>query len=224
MRIDPAGHDGFGGGYGIPADNPFARSKDPAVHREIWAYGFRNAHRFTWDVRRSGRTMIAVDIGESNVEEINLIEPGHQYGWGARHLEGDQYIDPLIDPKVVRPATDEELAGIHLPFAAYDHEDGPAITGGYVYHGPLESLRNKYIFTDIVNGRLFYLDLANGFTDPTIYEIKIARDGVPTTIRDLARTARAHVRIGYDERHGDLYITTKDDGMVRRVTKAYRRP
>lgn len=223
LRIDPAGTNGIGGGYGIPPDNPFATSEDPALHREIWAYGFRNPHRFSWHVAGGRRTMIAIDIGESNIEEVNLIEPGHAYGWGARGIEGTFFIDPKVDAKIVRPATSAELADIHLPFAAYDHADGPAITGGYVYRGPLAALRDKYIFGDIVNGRLFYLDVSNGFTNSTIYELNVARDGAATSLKELAHAARAHLRLGYDDRTGDLYVTTKDDGMIRRIAAAYVR-
>jgi mono/diheme cytochrome c family protein len=241
LRIDPAGRDGANGQYGIPRDNPFALSADPAVRKEIWAYGFRNAHRLSWDdgagvpsprakrdegvppPSKIARRMIAVDIGESNFEEVNLIERGGAYGWGRGHLEGIARIDAKIDPKVVTPATAEELAPYVAPLAQYDHHDGASITGGYVYHGPLAALRGKYVFGDMVNGRLFYLDLAAGLTDRTIYELNIERDGAPTSVKALAKADRAHLRIGYDERTGDLFVLTKDDGMIRRVVKAWER-
>jgi len=220
LRIDPAGHDGASGQYGIPPDNPFATSTDPGVHREIWAYGFRNPHRLTWDSAH-GRQLIAVDIGESNLEEVNLVRRGGAYGWGVGHLEGIAHIDATVDPKVVHPATAEQLAPYIAPFALYEHDDGTAVTGGYVYHGPLEALRDKYVFGDIVNGRVFYLDVHAGFTDHTVYEISVARGGEPTTVKQLGHLDRAHLRLGYDERTGDLFLLTKGDGMIRRVVKAY---
>jgi mono/diheme cytochrome c family protein len=222
LRIDPADTNGANGQYGIPADNPFAASTDPAIRQEIWAYGFRNAHRFSWDFTH-GKRMIAVDIGESNLEEVNLIQRGGAYGWGAGHLEGIAHIDAKIDPKVVQPATAGELANTVAPLALYDHRDGASITGGYVYHGPLEALRGKYIFGDMVNGRVFFLKLDEGLTDRTVHELTIVRDGAPTTVKALAKADRAHLRIGYDERTGDLFILTKGDGMIRRVTAAYQR-
>ena len=223
LRIDPLGTNGPNGQYGIPADNPFAASADAAVRREIWAHGFRNAHRFTWDDGAGVRRMIAVDIGESNLEEVNLIEPGGAYGWGAGHLEGTARIDARVDPKVVHPATAEELAPYVAPLAQYDHHDGSSITGGYVYRGPLEALRGKYVFGDMVNGRLFFLNVDAGLTDRTIHELGVARDGGPTSVKALAQADRAHLRLGYDERSGDLFVLTKGDGMIRRVVKAYRR-
>jgi mono/diheme cytochrome c family protein len=222
LRIDPTGRDGANGQYGIPPDNPFAQSGDPTVRREIWAYGFRNPHRMSWDLVRGSKRMIAVDIGEANIEEINLIEPGGAYGWGVAAIEGSAHIDVLTDAKVVRPATATELTGVRLPVAAYDHADGAAITGGFVYRGPLEALREKYVFGDIVNGRLFFIHLDAASDDATIRELAIVRDGAPTSIKHLAGADRAHLRLGYDERSGDMFVLTKDDGMIRRISAAYQ--
>lgn len=222
IRIDPAGHNGVNGLYGIPPDNPFAGSPDPKVHREIWAYGFRNPHRMSWDLTY-GKRMIAVDIGESNAEEVNLIERGGSYGWGVGLLEGTLHIDAKTDAKSVRAATAAELAPYHLPFGEYDHSDGAAITGGYVYHGPLAVLRDKYVFGDIVTGQLFFMNMGASLTDHTIYKLTIMRDGVITGVKALGHLDRAHLRIGYDDRTGDLFLMTKGDGMVRRISAAYRR-
>ena len=222
VRIDPAGKNGVNGLYGIPADNPFAQSGDPTIRKEIWAYGFRNPHRMSWDLMHGPR-MIAVDIGESNVEEVNVIEKGGGYGWGLGSIEGTTRINAKGDAKVVYAATPAELAPYHLPFGEYDHSDGAAVTGGYVYHGPLAELRDKYVFGDIVNGRLFFMNWGAELTDHTIYELNVVRDGVVTGIKTLARADRAHLRLGYDDRTGDLFVLTKEDGMIRRITAAYRR-
>ncbi|MEO6005701.1 MAG: PQQ-dependent sugar dehydrogenase [Opitutus sp.] len=222
LRIDPAGRNGRTSSYGIPADNPFAETADPAIHREIWAFGFRNPHRISWD-RKHPRQMIAIDIGESNVEEVNLIEKGGAYGWGAAGVEGHTRVDATVDAKIVRAATAAELADIHLPWGEYDHVDGSAITGGYVYHGSLESLQDKYIFADIVSGRVLWMNMAEGSRDQRIYELNVVRAGGTTSLKALAHAERAHVRVGYDERTGDLYFLTKDDGMIRRVTAADQR-
>ena len=222
IRIDPAGLNGVTNTYGIPSDNPFAQSKDAGIHREIWAYGFRNPHRLSWDFRY-GKRMIAVDIGESNVEEVNLIEKGGAYGWGAAGIEGHTRVDVKVDAKIVRAASAMELQGIHLPLGEYDHVDGSAITGGYVYDGPLAELRGKYIFGDIVRGRLLFMKMDAKVNDPAIYELNLARDGAATSLKALAHADRAHLRIGYDDRTGDLYFLTKDDGMIRRITAAYSR-
>ncbi len=220
LRIDPAGHNGASGQYGIPADNPFASSGDPAIRKEIFAYGFRNPHRFSWDLAH-GKRMIAVDIGESNVEEVNLIEQGGAYGYGVGALEGIAHLDAKGDAKVVRAATADELAPYHPPFGQYDHLDGASITGGYVYRGPLAGLQGKYVFGDMVNGRLFFMNLDAQPADHTIYELNLVRDGAATGLKLLSKVDRAHLRLGYDDRTGDLFVTTKEDGMVRKVSAAY---
>jgi hypothetical protein len=115
------------------------------------------------------------------------------------------------------------LAPYHLPFGEYDHSDGAAITGGYVYHGPLAVLRDKYVFGDIVTGQLFFMNMGASLTDHTIYKLTIMRDGVITGVKALGHLDRAHLRIGYDDRTGDLFLMTKGDGMVRRISAAYRR-
>lgn len=219
MRIDPAGTNGASGQYGIPVDNPFANSKDPLVHKEIWAYGFRNPHRFSWDLTH-GKRMIAIDIGEANIEEVNLIVPGGSYGWGAAGLEGTMLIDSVKDPKVVTPASAEKLAPHVSPHGLYDHNDGQAITGGFVYHGPLKALQNKYIFGDIVSGRLFFMHMGKSLKDKTIYEILVQDKGVLTTVKAMSKVDRAHLRLSYDARSGELFILTKDDGRIRRVSNA----
>jgi hypothetical protein len=176
----------------------------------------------SWDLTY-GKRMIAVDIGESNAEEVNLIERGGSYGWGVGLLEGTLHIDAKTDAKSVRAATPSELAPYHLPFGEYDHNDGAAITGGYVYHGPLAVLRDKYVFGDIVTGQLFFMNMGASLTDHTIYKLTIVRDGVITGVKALGHLDRAHLRIGYDDRTGDLFLMTKGDGMVRRISAAYRR-
>ena len=70
------------GDYTIPAINKYAADGDPKTFGEIYAYGFRNTHRFSWDL--SDKTLYASDIGMSNVEEINIVREGANYGWMRR--------------------------------------------------------------------------------------------------------------------------------------------
>src|SRR4029079_4118917 len=84
LRIDPRRPSASGGtkgigDYTIPAVNKCAADGDPRTLGEIYAYGFRNAHRFTWDL--TDGTMYASDIGMSNIEEINIVHEGQNYGW-----------------------------------------------------------------------------------------------------------------------------------------------
>lgn len=215
MRIDPAGNNSKNGKYGIPANNPFVKESDPATVREIFAFGFRNPHRLAWDPAHGNR-MIATDIGEANIEEINLIEKGGDYGWPNR--EGVYGITTTRDLKTVYPLAQSDQNLYQLPFAQYDHETGNAISGGYVYEGELAALKDKYIFGDIVNGRLFYVNVDPMMSDSSSYELGIVQDGKETTLRELSQAKRMHLRIGYDRFARQLYLITKVDGRIWRVS------
>ncbi|WP_247233926.1 PQQ-dependent sugar dehydrogenase [Telluribacter sp. SYSU D00476] len=217
IRIDPLGRNSRNGRYGIPSDNPFVKETDPEVWKEIWAYGFRNPHRFAWATDH-GHKMIATEVGEGNVEEVNIIEKGADYGWNVR--EGNFRIS-ASDLKNVYEVSEAEAGPYRAPFAQYSHADGSAISGGYVYKGDLKVLNDKFLFGDIYNGRLFYLHFDRKLSDPTIYEMEIVENGSKTDLRKLTNTQRVDMRIEYDYFTRQLYIMTKNDGMMRRVTKAY---
>ena len=95
---------------------------------------------------------------------------------------------------------------------------GYAISGGYVYEGDIQSLRNKYIFGDIVNGKLFYVNWDPRLADSTIYELTIDKNGTSTDLREMTGIKRLHLRIGYDRFSGKLFVMTKADGKIYRVT------
>ena len=84
------GRNSANGQYGIPQNNPFAQNQNTKALGEIYAYGFRNPHRITWT--KSGE-MLACNIGHGNIESVNLIMPGHDYGWPIR--EGTFLFRPI---------------------------------------------------------------------------------------------------------------------------------
>lgn len=219
LRIDPKGSNSRNGQYGIPEDNPFAGHEDPRVLREIWAYGFRNPHRMAWDPVNNYRMMVT-DIGEANLEEINIVEKGGDYGWPNR--EGIYGISTRNDLKTVfrLPKSDRSL--YKNPYVQYDHTEGFAISGGHVYHGNIQELKNKYIFGDIVNGRLFYVNIDKPLADSIIYEFTVMENGKATSLSELSQTSRVHLRIGYDQCNHELYIITKSDGRIRRIARAWQ--
>lgn len=81
LRIEPDGS--------IPADNPFEGSA-------VWSYGHRNVQGLTWDDQ--GRLWTS-EFGEHQWDEINLVEPGNNYGWPA--AEGVAQLDGMVDPRAV---------------------------------------------------------------------------------------------------------------------------
>lgn len=215
IRIDPAGRNSKNGKYGIPKSNPFVNSKDPATVKEIYAYGFRNPHRISW---ATSEQILASNIGHHNIEGLNIILPGHYYGWPER--EGTFVINP---PKrmshIYALPADDSIKQITYPVAQYDHDEGNAISGGFEYTGKaIPELKGKYLFGDIVRGRLFYVevdDLKIG-SQAQIMEWQVSLKGMKKTLVELSGADKVDMRFGKDH-DGEMYILTKPDGMVYRL-------
>ena len=166
------------GQYRIPTTNPFQGAGQVP---EIYAYGLRNPYRFAFD-RVSG-DLIHADVGQNNIEEIDRIILGGNYGWPIK--EGDFLFNRTNGPAGaagtigVPPGNHSPgiPAGLIDPITGtmgtleYDHNDGISITGGFVYRGTaIPELYGKYVFGDLAlqastvraNGRLFYADLVTG--------------------------------------------------------------
>ncbi len=129
--------------YAIPHDNPFASG---GGRREIYALGLRNPWRFSFD-RQSGR-LLAGDVGQNRIEEIDEVRAGGNYGW--RVLEGTLCYQP-------RPGCDR--TGFEPPLTQYRHIRGRcSVTGGYVYRGQaIPALSGTYLFGDYCSGEIFGL-------------------------------------------------------------------
>ena len=161
LRIAPLGSDSSNGQYGIPADNPFTAG---GGLNEIYAYGLRNPYRASIDL--STGSILVADVGQNAVEEINQLFSGGNYGWshkeGTFFFNGNGVLDGTVsdvDPGVP--------AGLIDPIAQYDHDEGIAVVGGYVYRGSeVNLLAGRYVFGDYGSfsadaGRIFYLDTGN---------------------------------------------------------------
>ncbi len=219
LRIDPAGNNSANGQYGIPKDNPFAN--DPDAQGEVWAYGFRNPHRISWDQTGSGKMFIS-NIGQHSVEEVNLGVPGANYGWPER--EGIFLFDVYANTEVVYPLPEKDSIPYTYPVAQYDHDDGNAISGGFVYAGDkIPLLKGKYIFGDIPRGKLFYSEadkMELGQQAP-VFGLNVEAEGQQTDLETLTQNRRVDLRLGQDSQ-GELYIFTKADGVLWKVVDAKR--
>ncbi|HEX8038103.1 MAG TPA: PQQ-dependent sugar dehydrogenase [Chryseosolibacter sp.] len=215
FRIDPRGNDSANNHYGIPPANPFVNDPNKEALGEIYAYGFRNPHRITWT--KAGQ-MISSHIGQAKVEELNLILPGHHYGWPMR--EGTFVIHPTGDINKVYPLpSDDTKTDFTYPVAQYDHDDGAAVSGGFEYTGTAcPELKGKYLFADMNNGRLYYLDLSEVKSGnlAAIKEWKVLFNGKATTTAELCGSKRVDLRFGKDQ-NGEVYIFSKQDGKVYRL-------
>lgn len=173
--------------YGIPSNNPF-KGNSSGFREEIYAYGFRNVFRFSFDFPSS--RLFAGDVGQSSREEIDLVEAGENYGWNT--MEGSQCFPP---------GTSCSSSGLTLPIHEYDHSVGKTVIGGYVYHGKaIPSLQGYYVFGDFVAGSVFALRY----------------DGIEAVRRKLASTGSLISSFGVDER-GELYVLSYGDGHILKI-------
>ena len=218
IRIDSSGKNSKNGKYGIPRHNPFYKTQNEKNTPEIYAWGFRNPHRLNWS--KSGQLM-AVNIGEHNIEALNIIKAGHFYGWPIR--EGTFVERFFYNVGKIYPLPDNDsVYHVTYPVAQFDHDEGVAISGGFEYRGTtIPQLAGKYIFGDIASGKLFYVnmkDLRLG-KQAAIKKWKISFNGVTTTLAQLCGNSRVEMRFGKDSK-GELYILTKADGKVYKLVRA----
>ena len=161
--------------YTIPPTNPFAGSTDPGVLKEIFASGLRNSHTFSFNRDDQNNIIIlAGDIGRNNIEEVNLIVPGGNYGWPEREGTFVHLQLPDSDPNegyitgVAPLPNNEATLGYIFPRAQYDHnagyseiDTGNAIASGFVIRNSSDpNLRNQFIFNEFANqdGSVYHAD------------------------------------------------------------------
>ena len=158
LRIDVNGTTGAVP-YRIPAGNPYAGNAPCNSGTgtqncpEIFAYGFRNPWRWSFD-RNTGDLWVG-DVGQSTIEEIDRVIAGGNYGW--RCFEGTLAYNSNCGPNA---------ASSLPPIAEYGRTAGQSVTGGYVYRGTaIPELVGRYVFGDFVTGRLWHIP---GDTRPTL--------------------------------------------------------
>ena len=168
--------------YTIPADNPFGN--------EIWAYGFRNPWRISFD-KASGNLYIG-DVGQGEWEEIDFAPTGMPGGlnFGWKYFEGTHAYN----------GTPPQGAQFELPIAEYDHGQGCSVTGGYVYRGAMPEWNGIYLYGDYCSGTVWGL----------------MRSGQGWQEQVLFGAVGSITSFGQDQ-SGEVYIAT-DSGQILRLT------
>jgi hypothetical protein len=153
LRLDVNVDDRHSTGYVVPADNPFAADPSQGL-AEIWATGLRNPWRYSFDDLGAGATngLFIADVGQHAREEINFapaLAGGRNYGWRVR--EG-RIPTPMIAESAPTSTPTE-------PVLDYDHTQGNAIIGGFVYRGTAlpAKYHGRYFFADYSTGRIWSL-------------------------------------------------------------------
>lgn len=186
--------------YCVPEDNPFTDTPD--ARPEIWAYGLRNAWRFSFDPA-DGSLWIG-DVGQGRWEEINHVarseQAGANFGWSCREglqvfdeaqcAAGAEYTDPV--------------------FTYSPHTGGCAVMGGRVYHGEqyADLLGGTYIGTDYCSSAIWALreDGEGGYRQAEIGQF-------PTQVTDVGETV-----------DGEFYVVNDLPGGLHKVAFERQQP
>jgi len=172
--------------YAIPADNPFRGRAD--ARPEIWALGFREPWRFTFD-SLTGDCWVG-DVGQDRVEEVAIVRRGENHGWNV--YEG---FEPFSN------GYRQEGANYVAPVFAYRRKYGNSITGGYVYRGDKRSpFYGVYICGDYTSKRIWGLTHENQ---------------VLKTVRQIATSPQFIASFGTDEQ-GNIYVVGYE-GMIYKM-------
>jgi uncharacterized repeat protein (TIGR03806 family) len=170
--------------YAIPPSNPYAANPRCNVNGtsttncpEIYAYGFRNPWRWSFD-RGSGQLWVN-DVGQSTLEEVDLVTLGGNYGW--RCFEGTNSFNSTCGPN---------SATAIAPVAQYGRSQGVSTTGGFVYRGSaIPALNGRYVFGDFGGGLW-----------------SIARDTTPTMTMGAGLSTGLQISSFGQDANGELYI------------------
>jgi glucose/arabinose dehydrogenase len=184
--------------YAIPVTNPFATNTNCVDGTgsmpcpEIYAWGFRNPWRFSFD-RQTGDLWLG-DVGQGAWEEIDRVDAGMNYGWDER--EGAHCYEPASGCSLnnVDPITEYANAG-----------DNIAVTGGYVYRGvTVTDLQGYYVFGDYGSGRIWGVpaDSAQGVTPEEFID-------TPLSISSFA-----------EDVDGELYALNYSGGGIWKIVAA----
>ena len=232
LRIDPLGTNSANGKYGIPASNPFVGQAGKIG--EIYAYGMRDPHRFSWDSRAGGNRLLLGHIGEHAIEAVYDVRSGDNLGWPNR--EGNFVFNKADRCHLYTLPDDDAQFGYNYPVAAFDHDPPPglpctadsghAMSGGFVYRGFREfALYGKYLFADLVTGKIYYTnagEMRRGHERAPTHELKIVDStGKIVTMADLTGSQRIDLRFGRDGK-GELYLLSKANGKIWKITGTRR--
>ena len=119
LRLNPDGS--------VPRDNPFPGSP-------VWSLGHRNVQGFDWD---SAGRMWASEFGQDELDEVNLIEKGRNYGWPEREGKGSTDGGKYTNPKETWSTSEASPSGA-------------AILGSTLYLG---ALRGEAVLRVRLSGR-----------------------------------------------------------------------
>ena len=176
----------------IPSDNPFFNSPTPGIRKEIWAYGFRNPWRFTFQPDTDA--MFVADVGQNLWEEVDIAVPGGNFGW------------PIMEGFHCYNADTCNMTGLTLPIHEYSHGgSGASITGGAFYQGDT--------YPTEFGGSYFYADYVDAF----IRRLVLDENNVVIADEPFATNAPSPVSFEYHDDSIWFITYNGTNGTLRRI-------
>jgi glucose/arabinose dehydrogenase len=215
-----------GSPYSVPVTNPFVNK--PGLD-EIFAFGFRNPYRMSFDMGES-KQLIVADAGQALWEEINVARKGANYGWNVK--EGAHCFNAADNKNELAscPSVDDRGKRLLDPVLELKNYQNPlggkatTVIGGYVYRGSnIKKWFGKYIFGTFsqtpttTDGELFmatpqFSEDATGFWEYEKIELASRSDNLGYYLRGF----------GQDE-DGELYLTVSSNAGPQGTTgKVYK--
>lgn len=200
LRIDPTPSNGRA--FTIPADNPFVG--DPSMLDAVYSMGHRNPHHLAFAEDASGAVhLIVAEPGRDNVEEVNIVVSGGNYGWSDRegtfvHLtDGEGLVTGVADLP-----DDDALNGYVYPAIQFGHQGeagagfgGQAIAGGFVVDNGSE-LSGQYFFADFpLTGDIYHSAFEETIAAVTTLDADDPQRDAPS---DLSQAEISRVAITFD--------------------------
>jgi len=201
--------------YSIPPDNPFAASSN--FKKEIYAYGFRNPYRFSFDMGGTHQLFLG-DAGQSLYEEVDLVANGSNYGWNVKEATVCFNTDNDLQTRPNCPSTDSLGRPLVDPIIQLKNKANPSgggqslvVVGGNIYRGSaLPDLQGKYIFGS------FASDFSN--PDGELYVATSAASGTwsfeDLTLKDFPNNLGNFLKGFGQDLSGEIYIAVSANGGV----------
>ena len=209
-------------GYAVPQLNPL---KGGNGRPEIYAWGFRNPYRFSFD----GASLFVTAVGETLWESVYLVDRPGNFGWPVREAThcfdrlrpsappgtcpatgtlGEPLIDPIIEYPNMSVHRDDVKLGLQ--------GTGTAVVGGHIYRGgAIPELRGRFVLGD----------WSRDFAAPSgqiFVAAPPARWGELWTLAKVLDLPGRVLSIGRDGA-GELYVLTNDElGPYGSTGKVYK--
>jgi len=161
----------------IPNDNPFTDSP-------IYSFGHRNPQGMTWD--DNGNLFVA-EFGPEKNDEINLIQPGKNYGWPEQQCSSDENFENAI--------------------LCYD----PSIEPGGIlfYSGDLLNFESPFIMASMRAANLYQLNFEEGLSSQKSILSGVGR------VRDVVQGLDGSLYVITSNTDGKGFPDSMDDKLLR---------